>query len=129
MNAKTITTWIAQHRVRAALIALGVVVLAWDWFAIPRIIIMMILPLFLLFLPLILIGGPIVVLIVVLRKRAQARAVAQQNMAQGFQPNNHPGPQPQQAPQRQPTQQEIMDMYDRYPERFEGMDLPDDIDR
>lgn len=128
MNAKTITTWIAQHRVRTALIALGVILLAWDWFAIPRLLIAMFLPFFFLSLPLIFLGAPVVALVLFFRKRAQARAAAEHH---GFNPQAqqaYPEALPQQAPRRL-TEQELVDMYERYPERFEGVDLGDEFDR
>lgn len=124
MNTKTITTWIAQHRVRAVLIALGVVLLAWDWFAIPRLIIMMILPFTLLLLPLLLIAAPIAIIVIVFRRRAAARAATED-----YTPAMPQQAGPQALPPRRPTEQELMDLYERYPERFEGVDLGDEIDR
>lgn len=129
MNAKTITTWIAQHRIRAALIALGVVLLVWDWFAIPRLIIMMILPLVILALPLLFIGVPVLILVLAFRRRTRAKEAAE-----GYVPNlaaqAYPEALPQEAPHRRGlTEQELMDLCERYPERFEGVDLGDEIDR
>ena len=126
MNAKAITTWITQHRIRTALIALGVVLLAWDWFAIPRLIIMILLPLVVLLLPLLLLATPVAILLVFLRRRARP-----QQAVQGYIPNVQATPQdyPEAAPQRRLTAQEVADMYERYPERFEGVDLGDEFDR
>lgn len=128
MNTKTITTWIAQHRVRAALIALGVVLLAWDWFAIPRLIIMMILPLVILALPLLFIAVPVLIIVLVFRRRARAKEAAE-GYAPHLAPQAYPEALPQEAPHRRLTEQELMDLYERHPERFEGVDLGDEIDR
>lgn len=132
MNAKTITTWIAQHKVRTALIALGIIVLTFDWFAIPRLIIMMVLPFFVLLLPLLLLAVPITIIVIFLRRRSRSQQA--QQVMQGFTPaqaapQEYPEATPQAAPQRRLTDQEVMDMYERYPERFEGVDLGDEIDR
>lgn len=133
MNAKTITTWIAQHRIRTALIALGVVLLAWDWFAIPRLIIMILLPLVLLLLPLLLFAAPVVVLVLFLRRRARAQQAVQGYApnVQGYAPNVQATPQdyPEAAPQRRLSAQEVADLYERHPERFESVDLGDEFDR
>lgn len=128
MNAKTITTWIAQHRIRTALIALGVVLLAWDWFAIPRLIIMIVLPLVILFLPLLFIAVPAFIVVLVLRRRARAKEAAE-GYIPNLAPQAYPEALPQEAPRRRLTEQELMDLYERYPERFEGVDLGDEIDR
>lgn len=128
MNTKTITTWIAQHRIRTALIALGVVLLAWDWFAIPRLIIMIVLPLVILFLPLLFIAVPVFIVVLVLRRRARAKEAAE-GYIPNLAPQAYPEALPQEAPRRRLTEQELMDLYERYPERFEGVDLGDEIDR
>lgn len=127
MSTKAVTTWIAQHKVRTALLALAFIVLVWDWFAIPRLIIMMILPLVVLALPLLFLAAPIVVVVLILRRRSRA----QQDQATIVIPDPaeaYPEATPQDAPRRL-TQQELMDMYERYPERFEGVDFGDEIDR
>ena len=125
MNTKTITTWIAQHKGRTALIALAVILLAWDWFAIPRLIIMMALPFVLLSIPLLFIATPVVIVVLILRRRARTKDAED---IQGIDLNKMPAAH-QQAPRRRLSEQEVMEMYERYPERFEGVDLGDEIDR
>lgn len=126
MNTKNITTWIAQHKGKAALLALAFIIFAWDWFAIPRLIIMILLPLVVLAIPVIFIAAvPVGIWLFLKRRRAQ-------QVAPPFNPNMPPAPPaseyPEAAPRRLSTA-ELQDMYERFPERFEGVDFGDDIDR
>ena len=125
MNTSTITTWIAQHRLRTALIALGFIAMTWDWFAIPRLIIAMILPFALLAAPLILFGAPIFFLVRSLRKRAQSR-VPEDHSINPHIHQEYPEALPQRT-SRPLTEQEFIDVYERYPERFDGVDFGDDV--
>lgn len=129
MNTKNITAWIAQNKGKTALIALGIIVLTFDWFAIPRIIIMMVMPIFVFLIPLALLASPFIVLVLFLRRRSRAQQAAQQAENSFTLPDpTVPQAEPQAAPRRL-TEPEIMDMYERFPERFEGVDLGDEIDR
>lgn len=134
MNAKNITTWIAQHKVRAALIALGILVLVWDWFAIPRLIIAIAMPLAVLSIPLLILASPVIVFMYFRRHRKQSAHVDQAVQGAVAYPEQAPVEQypeamPQAAPQRRLTEQEIIDLYERRPELFEGADFGDEIER
>lgn len=126
MNTKNITAWIAQNKGKAALIALGLAVFVWDWFAVPRLIMALLLPLVIVSIPLLIIGVPVAAVVIYFRRRASKNTPETIDLdALQAQGQTHP----QGAPQRRLTEQEIMDMYERYPERFEGVDLGDEIDR
>lgn len=122
MNTKNITAWIAQNKGKAALIALGLAVFVWDWFAVPRLIMALLLPLVIVSIPLLIIGVPVAAVVIYFRRRARQNTPETIDL-DALQAH------PQSAPQRRLTEQEIMDMYERYPERFEGVDLGDEIDR
>lgn len=122
MNTKNITAWIAQNKGKAALIALGLAVFVWDWFAVPRLIMALLLPLVIVSIPLLIIGVPVAAVVIYFRRRARQNTPETIDL-DALQTH------PQSAPQRRLTEQEVMDMYERYPERFEGVDLGDEIDR
>lgn len=128
MNAKNITAWIAKNKGKAALIALAILVLSWDWFAIPRLVIAMLLPLVVLSIPLLLLAAPVFALVVFFRRRARAQQAQEGVRFPDPTTPQYPEATPHAAPRRL-TEAEIMDMYERYPERFEGVDMGDEIDR
>lgn len=127
MNTKNITTWIANHKIRTALIVLGCIILVWDWFAIPRLLLMIALPVFFLLLPLMVIAVPVIAVIIFLKRRARQAGPSPVASPEAMNPTTPPAL-PNQG-QRRPTSEELMDMYERYPERFEGMDFGDDFPR
>lgn len=111
MNTAALTTWIARHKVRTALIALLVVILCWDWFALPQLLLALTLPLVVLTLPLLI---PAAVIYFLVRRLRRPRPSAP-SLATG-RTSDAPAPRPLSA-------LELEQMHEQHPERFDGIDF------
>ena len=132
-----------ENKLRTALIIFGVLIFCWDWFVLPRLIIAFMLPILFLLLPIVLLAAPIILVVMFVKRRQQAQAAEDARMYQALQspviphhpvPGQHSAsyaqpvvpPQPTHPPQAHlRNSEEAWNLYESYPEMFEGIDFGD----
>lgn len=132
MNRHKATTWIANNKAKAILLALAALVCVWDWFAVPRLFMALLLPFVVLSIPLLLLGIPFaVVWMSVKRHKAHQRGQTlfqPTEQGQGVFALDYPQAAPH-APAQALTGDQLMELYERHPERFDGLDIEPDFYR